>query len=52
MREKGLTFININRCVDVEEAREHTIHIAIDHGMGQVEGNGSNGCCGIAANAL
>ena len=50
--EKVLAFININRCVDVVEAGEHALHIAVDHGMGQVECYGSYGGGGVIADSF
>ena len=47
-----LPLININRCIDVVEAGQHAMHIPVNHGMGQVEGNGSNGRSRIVADAF
>ena len=50
--KKLLSFININRCVDVEESRQNAVDVAVDDGVRHVESNGSNGCCSIVANAF
>ena len=47
-----LSFININRCVDVVEPGQHAVDVAVDHGVGQVEGYGCDGCSGVVADAF
>ena len=38
--------------MDGFKPRQHAVHIAVDHGVGQVEGDGGDGSSGVVANAF
>ena len=50
--KERLAFININRCFNVVESGEHSVHIAINHGIRQVESDGCNGGGGVFSYAF